>query len=576
LENRILRELIIKKLNQVIIPATHLLGLLLNLVLLLLFFYYHDHGFDLTDEGFYALNATQYDNIIIGLSFGYLTSYLMGLFSCDFHDTRIIGYILLLVSTILMTSSCLYKYTGKFSYNKLLTAVAISTTCIILYSHGIYSLSYNSYSVFGVNFILTGLFLNKDSKILSFQSLITGFGIFLLGMSKFTIIPIFLLLIIILYFFDKDKKDLKIFINGSIFSLLFLLLHFFISNDSVELFTRRFILTYESLSLLKSNHNEQFSLPFIISNLKEYILRADTSILTIYSICPIYLLICLKNKNRKIYLFSTMLVASLISYPILSSLKRWVWHIDFTFIFFFTQFIIICIFVKLTNCNFKRYNKLLYLLFAPTLYAIGSNNGLSFGGYLTLFWPITAIFVLYTISNNFKPIYFSIQLAGTICLALVSAFHGFKHPYRVDGRISQQSSNITSFDGKHDMVIETMLSEFVTKLHKEAKSNGWKSNTPLIELTNRPGLTFLLSGKIVSTPWLLAGYDGSEQYAKKMLDLYERNDLASAWVLTSENKNPSLPTHILNDVGLNFPSNYNEIKIGNYNGNHYSLWKPSA
>ena len=569
-----MRELIHKKLNQVIIPATHLLGLLLNLVILVLFFYYHDHGFDLTDEAFYALNATQHDNIIIGMSFGYLTSYLMSFFSCDFHDTRIIGCILLLGSTILMTSSCLYKYTGKFSHNKLLTAVAISTPCIIFYSHGIYSLSYNSYSVFGVNFILTGLFLNKNSKILSFQSLVTGFGIFLLGMSKFTIIPIFLLLIIILYFVDKDKNDLSIFFNGSIFSLLFLLLHFFISNDSVEPFTRRFILTYESLSLLKSNHIEQFSLPFVISNLKEHFLRADKSILTIYSICPIYLLICLKNKNRKIYLFSTMLVASLISYPILNSLKRWVWHIDFTFIFYFTQFILICIFVKFTNNNFKRYNKLLYLLLAPTLYAIGSNNGLSFGGYLTLFWPLIAIFVLYKISNNFKPIYFSIQLGSTILLVLISAFHGFKHPYRVDGRISQQSSNITSFDGKHDMVIEPMLSEFVTKLNKEAKRKGWKSNTPLIELTNSPGLTFLLSGKVVSTPWLLAGYDGSEQWAKNMLDLYEHNDLASAWVLTSKNKTTGLPTQILNKVGLDFPLNYHKIEIGQYNGNHYYLWKP--
>jgi hypothetical protein len=65
---------------------------------------------------------------------------------------------------------------------------------------------------------------------------------------------------------------------------------------------------------------------------------------------------------------------------------------------------------------------------------------------------------------------------------------------------------------------------------------------PLIELTNSPGLTFLLSGKIVSTPWLLAGYDDSEEWSKKMLEFYEHDDLNSAWVLTSENKNPSLPT----------------------------------
>ena len=169
-----MKEIIIKKVNQFTLPATHLLGLSLNLAFLLLFFYYHDHGFDLTDEGFYALSATQHDNIIIGMSFGYLTSYLMSLFSCDFHDTRVIGYMLLLGSTTLMVSSCLYKYTGRFSFNKLLTAFSISTPCIIFYSHGIYSLSYNSYSVFGINFILAGLFLNKNSKIFSLPSFFTG------------------------------------------------------------------------------------------------------------------------------------------------------------------------------------------------------------------------------------------------------------------------------------------------------------------------------------------------------------------------------------------------------------------
>ena len=569
-----MKEIIIKKVNQFTLPATHLLGLSLNLAFLLLFFYYHDHGFDLTDEGFYALSATQHDNIIIGMSFGYLTSYLMSLFSCDFHDTRVIGYMLLLGSTTLMVSSCLYKYTGRFSFNKLLTAFSISTPCIIFYSHGIYSLSYNSYSVFGINFILAGLFLNKNSKIFSLPSFFTGLGIFLLGMSKFTIIPVFFILVITLYFFYKDKNDLSLFFYGSIFSALFLCLHFFISNDSAVLFINRFLLIHESLSLLKSNHVEQFSLIYKTLNLKEYILHADKRLLVMFFMCPIYLLICIKNKNKNIHIISTIIVVLMISYPLLNSIKRWVWHIDFTFLFYFTQLILVCMFLKFANNDFKRYNKLLYLLLAPIFYAIGSNNGLSFGGYLTLFWPITAIFVLYANSNNFKPIYFSLQLGSTILLTLISAFHGFKHPYRIDGRISQQASNITTFNKNNEIVVEAKLSKFATELQKQARNHDWHSDLPLIELTNNPGLTFLLSGKIVSTPWLLAGYDGSEEYAKRMLTLYQQEDLISAWVLSSKNKTSILPTHILNEVGLDFPFNYQKIEIGQYKGNNYSLWKP--
>ena len=566
-----MRELSLSKLNKLILPATHLIGLLLNIVFLVLFFYYHDHGFDLTDEAFYALNATQHDNIIVGLSFGYLTSYLMVLFSCDFHDTRIIGFIILLGSTILMSSSCLYKYTDKFSFGKLLTAVAISTPCIIFYSHGIYSLSYNSYSAFGINFILTGLFLNKNSGIFSLPTFFTGLGIFLLGMSKFTIIPVFFVLVIIVYFFYKDKNDLKILFNGALISIFFLLLHFFISNDSIEIFIKRFMLIYESLSFLESNHIEQFSLFFFISNIKEYLTLADKSSLIMYSICPVYLLICLKNKDKKIHFITTILVVSLISYPLLNTLKRWVWHIDFTFMFYFTQFILICVFFKFTN---KKFNKLLYLLLAPFIYAVGSNSGLSFGGYLTIFWPIIGIFVIFGSQEKYNPVKFSYLLCYTILLAIISAFFGFKHPYRVDGRISQQVSSVTTFNGEHEITVEQQLGQFITELQREVKKHDWHSGLPLIELTNSPGLTFLLSGRIVSTPWLYAGYDGSEQWSKKMLELHELSELKFAWVLTSRNKTPRLSTHTLNAVGLDFPLNYHKIEIGQHKGNHYSLWKP--
>jgi hypothetical protein len=230
--------------------------------------------------------------------------------------------------------------------------------------------------------------------------------------------------------------------------------------------------------------------------------------------------------------------------------------------------------LKFAKNDFKRYNKLLYLLLAPIFYAIGSNSGLSFGGYLTLFWPITAIFVLYANSNNFKPIYFSLQLGSTILLTLISAFHGFKHPYRIDGRISQQSSNITSFDGKHEMIVEHELSELTNILQQQARINGLQKNTPIINLTNNPGLTFLLSGRVVSTPWLFGGYSGSLPWTSKMLKIYEEDDLKLSWILTSENNPLGIPTSVLRNSTSNFPQNFLKIPISSYNDIQYFLWKP--
>ena len=126
------------------------------------------------------------------------------------------------------------------------------------------------------------------------------------------------------------------------------------------------------------------------------------------------------------------------------------------------------------------------------------------------------------------------------------------------------------------MVVETKLGHFVTELQDEALKNHWSKNKPLIELTNSPGLIFLLSGKIITTPWLLGSYEGSEIWSKKMLELYKDDDLGIAWILTAENKKESIPTNILNDVGLNFPTDYVQINIGQYQGNRYTLWKPRS
>ena len=176
--------------------------------------------------------------------------------------------------------------------------------------------------------------------------------------------------------------------------------------------------------------------------------------------------------------------------------------------------------------------------------------------------------------KNFKPVNFSLLFGGTILLVLISAFHGFKHPYRIHGRISQQTSTLNTLDKKHEMVVGQELSKFTKILQQQAVMHGFQKNTPMINLTNNPGLTFLLSCKIVSTPWLFGGYSGSVPWTSKLLKIYEEDDLKLSWVLTSRNNPLSIPTSVLRDSNINFPQNFIKIPISSYNDIQYFLWKP--
>ena len=64
MEVRVMKKSSLNILEQALLPSIHYLIFIINCILFLTFIYYHDHGFDLTDEAYYALNATQHDNVI--------------------------------------------------------------------------------------------------------------------------------------------------------------------------------------------------------------------------------------------------------------------------------------------------------------------------------------------------------------------------------------------------------------------------------------------------------------------------------------------------------------------------------
>ena len=156
-------------------------------------------------------------------------------------------------------------------------------------------------------------------------------------------------------------------------------------------------------------------------------------------------------------------------------------------------------------------------------------------------------------------------------------FFGFKHPYRTHGRINQQNTKITTIDTKHNFIVNEDLGIFLTQIKKTALNNNWKKNTSLINLTNKPGITFCLSAKIITVPWLLGAYDGSDNWVVSMINRYQKfHNINESWIITNDDPHNKLSTNILDRIDLDLSANYQKIEIPNlhepYTG--YTIWKP--
>ena len=233
--------------------------ILANVIFLSLFVYYHDHGFDITDEAFYALSSTQPENVLSGISFGYITNHIMNIFNCDFHDTRIIGYILLLCSTFWLSNSCIRKY---FDYNlqkRFGISLIMSTPCLIYYTYGIFSINYNLYTIIGLNFMLSAYYSIKDREASLAYVFLSGLGIYMILMSKFTSLPIIILIFLVLYFLNKDYRIIKMVRESLIAFLIIFSAHMMFSYDSFYLFINRHLNIYETLPYLGTGHIKQFN-----------------------------------------------------------------------------------------------------------------------------------------------------------------------------------------------------------------------------------------------------------------------------------------------------------------------------
>jgi hypothetical protein len=179
-------------------------------------------------------------------------------------------------------------------------------------------------------------------------------------------------------------------------------------------------------------------------------------------------------------------------------------------------------------------------------------------------------FVDRLILGNIVPVLLSVSVLMTLMLA-------FKHPYRLPASIDKQLVKSSFLLGQGSLHVDTPTASYINQLKKVALEAGWVPGTPLIDLTGgSPGASVILGGRIMGLPWFLGGYKGSNDVAVNALKMVPGPLQSIAWVLTAPDGKRRLSNQILSEIDLNFPGGYmavGKVRTGHRNERQI-LWRP--
>jgi hypothetical protein len=225
--------------------------------------------------------------------------------------------------------------------------------------------------------------------------------------------------------------------------------------------------------------------------------------------------------------------------------------------------------------------ELLALMFVlPLAYGFGSGNGLlRMSGDAAVFLGLGAYLAARVAASHFNQRWAEEGVLISIAIfSLVSLVGAYNKPYRMVGSITNHTETVcfSAFGGC--LLVEAETATYVKELQHAARANGWREGGFLIDLTGAsPGVSVILSGAVLGSPWLLGGYKGSEAFAEAVLSTASRDQLAHAWVLTAPNGKRQLPTNILVRLGLDFPGGYTPVATVTeaFRRERQILWRPN-
>ena len=540
-----------------------LLGFLLMAYCLLFIWGRVDSGFDITDESYYLLNASQPENLIGSVTnFGYLLKPLYLLVGEDVAFYRAAGVaILLCLAGILGYSILGYLVSNNILKNEngldiIFYLAALSLVLGYYAQWWILTPSYNWLALSGSMMVVTGYIqlLSKNDKLDTNAQVF--FYLAVGGCIAFVAKPTTAIYLIILglVFFTLKKTSFVLwrrFLGAGVLSILLLLIFAVVSFGGVGAYIQNLDMGLKLGQLIDGGYARQQLISGVIASFARFfrwVLSLDYG----KSSPAAYLLLLL-------WLISTLI---LILLKIINSVRP------------------ICSdFEK----PFHVMGLSVFLMAAAFSTSIGTNND------LLKHISISMVFMGLSVALSFISLMmvFHLKIRGLMLIFLIlsSGFVAYKlnyvseRPYRLPSAINEHNTPVTFLNPNQKLKLDTTTANYAKNLIALAEVGGWHRGTPLLDMTGAsPGATFILDGRLLGVAWLTGGYKGSNTFATFVLHNTNKDLLKSAWILKAPEGRRRLSDDILqNGVGIDLTSYevVGELVTG-YRNEKQILYRPKS
>ncbi|KJC56303.1 hypothetical protein UP10_35410 [Bradyrhizobium sp. LTSPM299] len=199
----------------------------------------------------------------------------------------------------------------------------------------------------------------------------------------------------------------------------------------------------------------------------------------------------------------------------------------------------------------------------PHIYAFGtSNNYWEQAARAGIFWLLGSFVIAVDLAGRRAAVWVELVPVAAVALLVptVVLSAAMDHPYRQEQALRLQTTKVPVGGETSEIRLDEDAATYVRGLRSIAASNGFQANAPIIDMSGvSPAAVFIIGGRAPGAAWLNAGYSGSDEYFKSMLDLVDCNTIASSWLLVEPGSPYAHSTDLLKRYGVDVSSDYREV-----------------
>lgn len=534
---------------------------------------YSAYGLDFTDDSFYLVSMKNpYIYNFSTTQFGFIYHRLYMLFDGDIASLRRFN----VLTTLFLAWWFVYSFlswlapeaqTGRLS---LYAATAgLATSALILFDSWLPTPNYNGLALHAL--FITGIGVVLAERSHHFRScmgwLLIGLGGWLAFMAKPST-AFALAIVLSIYLLGSKKISLRLLLLSICTAVALLLMSAWFIDGSVEAFARRIQLGINYGQHLNGNNTimQIFRIDNFRFRVKDQLIAAA---ITAIGLAGIWGIITGKPRGAFLAIAISICLLSLIAALASGAIHGTIGLGEFQGLSIFGVMLIAAVASFrfggrgiLKKISSAQWSMAALFISIPYVYAIGTNrNYWVNGSWAGIFILLAFVTLLAPIARTRRNWAFALPLA--LCTQMVAAVllqTGLEQPPRQPQPLRLNDTITEIGPQRSRLVLSSGFASYITASVGIAQENGFRSGTPVIDLTGHsPGILFALGAKSIGQPWILGGWPGTFEFAKASLDQVSCDEVASAWLLLESNGPNSISTGLISALGPNFPAGYQKV-----------------